>query len=82
MILFNALCIIFAAKILAHYSPIKRKPFNCDLCLTFWISLYYFYTEYNFQYFIVAVYSLANAYGCHLFEELKNKFLSVNTGTI
>lgn len=81
MVPINAILIIFAAKVLARYLPFKykwldlhRKPFNCDLCITFWISLYYFYQIFMYDYFIITIYSLANAYGCVLVAQIKDKF--------
>lgn len=30
---------------LAMSSPIKRKPFNCESCITFWVTLVHYYPE-------------------------------------
>jgi len=71
-----ALAIPFAAKAIATSMPLmlRFKPFNCDNCLTFWLSLIYFKTSTDLTYLDIGLLSFANMYFCMFLKNLFYKW--------
>jgi hypothetical protein len=70
--------LILAAYIVAKYIPkpkvLRRKPFNCPLCLTFWTQLTYQCFNYSGIFNLICV-PLAAALVAAWIEQANDKYL-------
>lgn len=70
--------LLLAAYIVAKYIPkpkvLRRKPFNCPLCLTFWTQLIYQVCNYSTLFNLIFV-PLAVALIAAWIEQANDKYL-------
>lgn len=74
----NKIILLLAAYIVAKYIPkpkvLRRKPFNCPLCLTFWTQLIYQVCNYNCLFDLICL-PLAMALIAAWIEQVNDKYL-------